>query len=78
MRGREGKRGEEDKHTDPINRYPLTPPFIHQIDHAPRLAVVRIVEIVVVNVELGIGVCGASGFEGDAHKVLAEHIGEDG
>jgi hypothetical protein len=54
----------------------LTPPLIHQTDHPPRLAVVDVVEIVVVDIQLRVGVRGASGFKGDAHEVFAEDVGE--
>lgn len=47
-------------------------------DHAlDELGVVGPVEVVVVDVEHAGGVDGAGGLEGDAHKVLAEDVGED-
>lgn len=45
---------------------------------ARRLGVVWVVEVVVVDVENGVRVRLAGGLEGDADKVLAEDLREDG
>ena len=48
-------------------------------DHAGGdLGVARAVEVVVVQVQDGVGVSGAGGLEGDGDEVLAEDLGEDG
>lgn len=54
-------------------------PFPDLLDHAPReLGVVGLVEVVVVDVENGVGVGSAGGLEGDINKTLTHDVGEDG
>jgi len=53
-------------------------PLLDVLDHAVGdLGVVGAVEVVVVDVQLGVGVGGAGGVEGDLDEVLAKHLGED-
>ena len=49
-------------------------PFLDVFDETLGLAVVGDVKVVVVDVELGLGVSGTSGLEGDADVVLADDL----
>ena len=63
---------------DTVNRNALGEPLVDLFDHAPGdLGVVGIVQVVVVDVELGVRISGSCGAEGDANKVLAKDTAED-
>ena len=63
---------------DAVNGNARGQPLLDVGDHAVgQLGRGRAVQVVVVDVQLGIGVGGARGLEGDANEVLAEHVGED-
>ena len=63
---------------DSIDRNTLGEPLVDLFDHAPGdLGVVCNVEVIVVDVKLGIRVSGACSAERDANEVLAENAAED-
>jgi hypothetical protein len=55
----------------------LRNPLVDQVDHAAGLSVVGAVQVVVVDVELGIRVGGAGSAERDANEVLTEDTREN-
>lgn len=69
----------EGRLTNAVDGPPLREPLLDMVRHAARrLGVVRVVEVVVVDVEDGVRVRLSGGLEGDADEVLAEDLREDG
>lgn len=64
--------------TNTVNGDALADPLLHLASHRLRLGVAGLVEVVVVDVQLSIGIRGPGGAESDADKVLAEDLREDG
>jgi hypothetical protein len=64
--------------TDTVDGDTLRHPFVDLLDHsAGKLSVVGVVEVVVVDVQLGGGISGASSAEGNTDEVLAEDSTKD-
>jgi hypothetical protein len=62
--------------TDTVNGDTSGPPLLDVLDHSLGLSVVGAVQVVVVDVQLGVGVGLAGGLEGDPDEVLAENVVE--
>jgi hypothetical protein len=62
--------------TDTVNGNTSSPPLLDVLDHSLGLSVLGVVQVVVVDVQLGVGVGLAGGLEGDPDKVLAENVVE--
>lgn len=62
---------------DSVDRGAGGAPRLDLGDHALCLGVRCLVEVIVVDVELGVGVCGAGGVEGGGDEGLAEDVVED-
>lgn len=60
-----------------IDRHTGSLPFLNIADHTGNFAVVRVIEIVVIDVQLGIGIGLTCLIESNADKVLAKNPGED-
>lgn len=64
--------------TDTIDGDTLRHPLVDLLDHsAGNLSVVGVIEVVVVDVQLGGGISGASSAEGNTNEVLAEDSAEN-
>lgn len=62
---------------DTVDGNALRHPLVDVVDHTPgHFGIVGNVEVVVVDVELRVGVGGASGAEGDSDEVFAQHAAE--
>ena len=65
--------------TNAVNGHASSKPLLDVRDHTVgQLRIVGIVQVVVVDVQLGTGICFAGSLKRNAHKVLAEDTGEDG
>lgn len=60
--------------TNAVNGHTGSAPLLDVLDHALGLGIVGNIKVVVVDVELAVGVSGASGLEGDADVVLADDV----
>lgn len=74
--GRVSKGGKASR-TDAVDGYPRRQPLLDMRDHAGRdLGVCRAVEVVIVDVKDGVGVCRAGRLERDGDEVLPKDLGE--